>query len=43
MKNFILFLILQLVVFSMKAQSNFAVYGNAGLPVNNNFDNPPNT
>ncbi len=41
MKNFTLFLILQLVVFSMKAQSNFAVYGNAGIPVNTNFDNPP--
>ncbi len=41
MKNFIILLILQLVVFSMKAQSNFAIYGNAGIPVNTNFDNPP--
>lgn len=41
MKNFTLFLILQLLVFSVKAQSNFAIYGNAGLPIKNNFDNPP--
>ncbi len=41
MKNFTLFLILQLVVFSMKAQSNIALYGNAGIPVYTNLDNPP--
>lgn len=41
MKNFAIFLLLQLMVFSMKAQSNFAIYGNAGIPVNTNFVNPP--
>jgi len=41
MKKFIIILILQLLVFGAKAQSNFAIYGNVGLPVKTNFDNPP--
>jgi hypothetical protein len=41
MKNILIILILQFLVFNSKAQSNFALYCNTGIPVYTNFDNPP--